>query len=148
MSQPSSTPSIVRLPGIQLATSTPRQEAVTAMKAHLLWTAVLTSMLGMPSAAWAQRRMPHADANGVGVEVGFFTPRQSGMGTGPDIEGTLEHYIDARDSVRLDVGWMRAQQNNDSNKNMRQVRVAGDLVHNWEGGAIHPFVGAGLGVYF
>jgi len=118
------------------------------MKAHLLSTAVLTLMLGLPSAAWAQRRMPHADANGLGVEVGFFTPRQSGMGTGPDIEGTLEHYIDARDSVRLDVGWMRAQQNNDSNKNVRQVRVAGDLVHNWEGGSIHPFAGAGLGVYF
>jgi hypothetical protein len=31
---------------------------------------------------------------------------------------------------------------------MRQVRVAVDLLHNWEGGAIHPFVGAGLGAYF
>src|ERR1043166_2936774 len=108
--------------------SGPRQEVVITMKAHLLWTAVLTLTLGLPSAAWAQRRMPHADANGLGVEVGFFTPRQTGMGTGPDIEGTLEHYIDARDSVRLDVGWMRAQQNNDSNKSVRQVRVAGDLV--------------------
>jgi len=118
------------------------------MKAHLLWTVLLITVFGLPSAAWAQRRMPHADANALGVEVGFFVPRQSGMGTGPNIEGTFEHYISARDSVRVDVGWMRAQQNNDSNKNVREVRVAGDLVHNWEGGAVHPFLGAGLGVYF
>jgi len=23
-----------------------------------------------------------------------------------------------------------------------------DLIHNWEGGAVHPFVGAGIGTYF
>lgn len=105
-------------------------------------------MLGMPSAAWAQRRMPHGDANAVGVEVGVFSPRQSGFGSGLDVDGMLEHYIDARDSLRVDVGWMQAKQNNDSLKSVREVRVGGDLVHNWEGGSIHPFVGAGLGVYF
>jgi hypothetical protein len=105
-------------------------------------------VLVVPSQAWAQRRMPHSDANALGVEVGVFVPHQQGMGSGPEIDGTFEHYFDARDSVRLDVGWMRAQQNNDSNKNVREVSVGGDLVHNWEGGAIHPFVGAGLGVYF
>lgn len=92
--------------------------------------------------------MPHVDANALGAEVGFFTPRQSGMGTGLDVDGTFEHYLDARDSIRLGVGWMQAHQNNDSLKSVREVRVAGDLVHNWEGGALHPFVGAGLGVYF
>ena len=28
------------------------------------------------------------------------------------------------------------------------MRVGADLIHNWEGGKIHPFVGAGLGAYF
>ena len=28
------------------------------------------------------------------------------------------------------------------------IRVGADLVHNWEGGAVHPYVGAGLGMYF
>lgn len=118
------------------------------MKAHLSTIALVVFAVGLASPAWAQRRMPHSDANALGAEVGFFAPRQDGMGMGPDIEGFVEHYIDARDSVRADVGWMRAQQNNDSNKSMRQIRVAGDLVHNWEGGSMHPFVGAGLGVYF
>ena len=118
------------------------------MRTHLLGTAILALVLALPTQAWAQRRMPHADANAVGAEVGLFLPQADGMGTGPDIEGTFEHYIDARDSVRFGVGWMRAQQENDSNKNVREVRIAGDLVHNWEGGAVHPFLGAGLGVYF
>ena len=92
--------------------------------------------------------MPHRDANAVGAEVGVFSPRQSGMGTGPDIDGFFEHYLDSRNSIRADLGWMQAKQNNDSNKSVREIRLAGDLVHNWEGGAIHPFVGAGLGAYF
>ena len=61
-----------------------------------------------------------------------------------DIDGTLEHYIDARDSIRVGVGWMQAKQNNDSLKSVREIRLGGDIVHNWEGGSIHPFVGAGL----
>jgi hypothetical protein len=110
--------------------------------------ALLAIVLALPSQAFAQRRMPHADANAIGADVGLFAPRQDGMGTGLDIQGFFEHYLTARDSLRVDVGWMNAQQNNDSNKSVREVLVGGDLVHNWEGGAIHPFVGAGLGVYF
>lgn len=120
------------------------------VKAHLLVSAgaLLATVLALPSPALAQRRMPHADANAIGAAVGLFAPRQDGMGTGPDIEGFFEHYLTARDSLRVDVGWMKAGQNNDSHKSVREVNVAGNLVHNWEGGAIHPFVGAGLGVYF
>jgi opacity protein-like surface antigen len=36
----------------------------------------------------------------------------------------------------------------DEDDGFRYVRVAGDIVRNWEGGAIHPFVGAGVGIYF
>jgi opacity protein-like surface antigen len=43
---------------------------------------------------------------------------------------------------------MQAKQSNDSLKSVREVLVGGDLIHNWEGGQIHPFVGAGLGAYF
>jgi hypothetical protein len=120
------------------------------MKTHPFASAgaLLAIVLALPCQAFAQRRMPHADANAVGAEVGLFVPRQAGMGTGLDVGGFFEHYLTARDSLRVDVGWMTAQQNNDSNKSVREVNVAGNLVHNWEGGAIHPFVGAGLGVYF
>jgi hypothetical protein len=120
------------------------------MKTHLYAGAgaLLVFVLALPSQAFAQRRMPHEDANAIGAAIGVFAPRQDGMGTGLDLEGFFEHYLTARDSLRVDFDWMKAQQNNDSNKSVREVNVGGDLVHNWEGGAIHPFVGAGLGVYF
>jgi opacity protein-like surface antigen len=122
------------------------------MKAHLLSGALLAgaflaAVLGLPAQAWAQR-MPHADANAAGADVGVFAPQQSGMGSGLDIGGFFEHYLDSRDSIRGEVGWMQAMQDNDSTKSVRQIRVGGDLIHNWEGGALHPFVGAGLGLYF
>src|SRR5260370_5165943 len=100
------------------------------MKAHLFRPGLLVMILGMPGLAAAQERMPHADANAIGGEVGIFWPRASGMSSGPYLEGTLEHYVTARDSLRLDVGWMNPKAKNDSNFKMRTVRVAGDLVHN------------------
>lgn len=118
------------------------------MRSHLFVGVLLVGVLGLPSQAWAQRRMPHEDANAVGADVGLFVPRQSGMSTGPDIGGFFEHYLSARNSVRLDLDWMQAKQSNDSNKSVREILVGGDVIHNWEGGAIHPFVGAGLGLYF
>ena len=94
------------------------------MRSHLF--VALTVSLAMPGVAAAQARMPHEGASAVGAET----------------------YLSARDSLRLGVGWANPKQEaNDANK-MRQIHIGGDLVHNWEGGAVHPFVGAGLGVYF
>lgn len=121
------------------------------LKTHPMWRVLIPALVALvciPSVALAQRRMPHREANAIGGEVGLFIPRAAGMSTGPSIDGTFEHYINARDSVRFNVGWMQPQDSGNSDKKMREVRVAGDLVHNWEGGAVHPFVGAGLGVYF
>jgi hypothetical protein len=98
--------------------------------------------------AWAQRRVPHEGSSALGGDVGIFLPKQDGMETGPVVEGFFEHYVDARDSVRIGVGWTNPEFERESSDSMRQVRIGVDLVHNWEGGAIHPFVGAGLGAYF
>jgi len=70
------------------------------------------------------------------------------MTTGPALEGFFEHYLTARDSVRLGVGWANPKVERETSDSTRQIRLAADLAHNWEGGAIHPFVGAGLGAYF
>ena len=117
------------------------------MKARLLILG-LAGVLGLPANASAQRRMPHKDAGAVGADVGVFLPRQDGMTTGPAIEGFYEYYLSARDSLRVGAGWANPKQEADSDNTMRQVRIAVDVLHNWEGGAIHPFVGAGLGTYF
>ena len=105
-------------------------------------------VLGIPSGAFAQARMPHRDAGAIGGEVGVFLPRADGMTTGPALEGFYEYYLTARDSVRVGAGWANPKFERESADSMRQIRVAVDVVHNWEGGAVHPFVGAGLGSYF
>ncbi len=108
--------------------------------------AIAISILASP--AWAQRRVPHKDSGAIGGEVGLFLPKQDGMDTGPTLEGFYEYYVDARDSVRVGAGWAKPKAEGASDVSVRQVRIAVDLLHNWEGGSIHPFVGAGLGTYF
>jgi hypothetical protein len=116
------------------------------MKTHLFTALVI--LLSLPGAALAQSRMPHEGAAAVGADVGLFIPRQDGMSTGPAIEGFYEWYLSARDSVRVGAGWANPKQEANNDAKMREIRIAGDFVHNWEGGAVHPFVGAGLGIYF
>jgi len=70
------------------------------------------------------------------------------MTTGPSLEGFFEHYLSARDSIRASVGWSNPKVERETSDSTRQVRVGGDLIHNWEGGSIHPFAGVGLGAYF
>jgi hypothetical protein len=94
------------------------------------------------------RRAPHQGSSAVEAEVGIFMPTQSGMSAGPTIEGAYEYYLTARNSLRVGTGWTNPKTETEKTDGMRQVRVGADLVHNWEGGAIHPFVGAGAGSYF
>jgi hypothetical protein len=110
-------------------------------------TLIVVLGLACPAPAWAQR-VPHQGSSAVGGDVGLFIPRESGMSTGPALAGFLEHYLSARDSVRLVVGWASPKFETENTDGVRQVRVGGDLLHNWEGGSVHPFVGAGLGLYF
>ena len=120
-------------------------------KAQLLMLVTMAFVWSMaqPATAWAQgRRTPYAGMNAAGATAGLFVPHQEGMSTGPAIEGFFEHYMSARDSARLDVGWASPHRSDDSSVKTRQTRIGGDILHNWEGGAVHPYLGAGLGVYF
>jgi hypothetical protein len=116
------------------------------MRAQLL-TCGLAVLLGVPSIALAQARMPHKGASALGGEVGIFLPKEDVLTTGPVLEGFYEHYLTARDSIRVGVGWLNPKWEAESSDSLRQIRIGADLVHNWEGGTVHPFVGAGLGAY-
>lgn len=117
------------------------------MKARLLtWT--LAVVLGVPALAAAQGRMPHKGAGAVGAEFGLFLPKEDQLTTGPVIEGFYEYYLTARDSLRVGAGWLNPKFDREREDSLRQIRIAVDFVHNWEGGTVHPFVGAGLGTYF
>jgi len=117
------------------------------VRTHLFALAIAV-VLSVPAPAAAQRRMPHTGASGLGAEFGAFMPRQDGMSSCPEVDGFFEHYMTPRDSVRVVVGWANPKISDSTDHSTREVRLGGELVHNWEGGAIHPFVGAGLGAYF
>jgi hypothetical protein len=115
------------------------------MKAQLL-TLGLAAVLLTASPAAAQR-MPHTGANSLGAEVGTYLPHDDAMTSGPAVSGFFEHYLTARDSLRLVAEWQNPKFEAEHSDSIRQVRVGGDFIHNWEGGSIHPFVGAGLAAY-
>jgi hypothetical protein len=104
--------------------------------------------LAAPGSAFAQARMPHKDAAAVGGEVGVFLPKEDVLTTGPVLEGFYEYYLSARDSLRVGVGWLNPKFDTESSDSFREIRIGVDLVHNWEGGTVHPYVGAGIGTYF
>ena len=113
------------------------------MKAQLwLITAALTVA---PSMSYAQARMPHKDAGALGVDVGIFLPKEDELSSGPVINGFYEYYLNARDSLRVGFGWMNPKFDREDTDKLRHIRLALDLVHNWEGGSVHPFAGAGIG---
>lgn len=115
----------------------------TFIKHSILTAAIVV----LPSVALAQR-VPAADSGAIGGEVGLFLPREDGLDWGPALEGFYEYYLNARNSFRIGLGWTEPKFDFDDEDGFRIVRVPFDLVYNWERGAVHPFVGAGLGIYF
>jgi hypothetical protein len=113
-----------------------------------LFVFAMAALLCAPTQAAAQRRMPHQGAEAVGGEIGFFVPKDGAMSTGPAIGGSYETYVNARDSFRLAAEWQNPKVEMEHADSVRQVRIGGDLIHNWEGGTVHPFLGAGVAAYF
>jgi hypothetical protein len=105
------------------------------------------ALVMVPSFAFAQRT-PYPGIAAVGGDVGVFIPRSDALDSGLNLEGFYEYYFTSRTSLRLGVGWMEPDFEGDDEESLRYVRIYGDIVRNWEGGTVHPFVGAGLGVYF
>lgn len=102
----------------------------------------------LPTQVWAQGRTPSAESGAIGGDIGVFLPVADRLGSGLAVEGFYEYYLTARTSIRTGLGWANPNFDREDEDSLRHVRVAVDLVYNWEGGTIHPFVGAGLGIYF
>ena len=113
----------------------------------LLGSSILAmSIVLAPAAVSAQT--PRTDSAAVGADVGLFLPRADFLKSGLEVDGFYEYYLSPRTSIRLGGGWMNPKLETEDDDSIRYFRVGGDLVHNWEGGSVHPFAGAGLGVYF
>jgi hypothetical protein len=113
----------------------------------LLHFILFVSVTAMPSIASAQR-VPAAESGAVIGDVGVFLPRSEGLDAGPVLQGFYEYYFTPRGSMRVGLGWANPSFARRDDERLRTVRVAVDGVYNWERGAIHPFVGAGIAIHF
>jgi hypothetical protein len=104
------------------------------------------AMALLPAVAEAQRT-PRTGSAAIGADVGVFRPSEDALDSGLALDGLYEYYMSPRVSLRLGLGWTNPAYDGSNDEHLRYVRIGGDLIHNWEGGTIHPFVGAGLGVY-
>ena len=107
---------------------------------------IIAAIVLLPVIAEAQRT-PRTDSAAFGADVGVFRPNEDALDSGLSLDGFYEYYMSPRVSLRLGLGWTNPGFDGGGDANLRYVRVGGDLIHNWEGGTIHPFVGAGLGIY-
>jgi Outer membrane protein beta-barrel domain len=105
------------------------------------------TLVALPSMVQAQGRVPTTDSAAVGGDVGLFMPRSDQLEPALSLDGFYEYYFDPRTSVRLGLGWSSPEFDSEPDSSLRHIRIGGDLIYNWEGGAIHPFAGAGLGIY-
>jgi outer membrane protein with beta-barrel domain len=98
--------------------------------------------------AAAQRRAPGADMWAVGGSIGPTTPTDGSLDSGVNLVGNAEWYVTPRVSVRGQLGgahWDVVGRG--FTGTVRPLYVDGNLVYNWEGGVIHPYVTGGVGVY-
>jgi len=117
------------------------------MKSSFRLSIIAAVLALVPVMAEAQGRTPRTDSAAVGVDVGLFRPSQDELNSTVSLDGFYEYYLSPRTSVRLGAGWMAPEYDFNPRHSLRYIRVGGDMIYNWEGGAVHPFVGAGLGIY-
>jgi len=113
---------------------------------------LLVSFCGLPAAnASAQdrrQRQPHTGSQAVGFEVGAFVPIDDQFNSDLLVNGLFEYYVRPRVSMRTEFGFTDPGHAREPVDSLRQVPLRLDVNYNWEGGAWHPFVGAGIGAYF
>ena len=84
----------------------------------------------------------------VGGSLGSTAPADPSLDNGLELAGNLEGYLTSRVSVRGQLGvssWNIVGRN--FTGSVSPVRLDGNIVYNWEGGAWHPYVTGGVGMY-
>lgn len=110
---------------------------------------------GLVAAAWlasaipsfAQTRVPDSQTMAVGVDAGVLFPDDP-LETTAVINGLWEYYVTPRVGLRTTLGWANPSFDREDDDSQRQLKLALDLLYNWEGGKVHPFVTGGGGVWF
>lgn len=112
----------------------------------ILLTVLILALGAAPASA--QRRVPDTGMWAVGASVGATMPREASFQNGLEVAGTLENYLTPRVSVRGQIGatWWDITGRGFTGT-VTPLFFDGNIVYNWEGGAWHPYVTAGVGAY-
>jgi hypothetical protein len=108
----------------------------------------LAACLAIPVTANAQGRVPHHASTAFGIDVGALLPKTDILDNALLVNVNYEYYATPRVSLRGSFGWTSPEFNVGGVDSLRQIPLRLDVNYNWEGGAWHPFVGAGFGAYF
>jgi hypothetical protein len=108
----------------------------------------VTAFIGVAPAAAQRRPVPDYGMVGLGGSIGASVPSEASLQSGPDLAGNVEGYLTPRVSIRGQLGtrWWDITGRRVTGT-VQPLYVDGNVVYNWEGGVIHPYVTGGFGVY-
>lgn len=108
---------------------------------------LLAALLAAPASSYAQARVPDSQSMAAGVDAGMLFPGDD-LEPGPIVNGLWEYYFSPRTGIRTTLGWANPSFDREDADTQRQIKLALDLLYNWEYGKVHPFVSGGGGVWF
>ena len=121
------------------------------MSTNLIVAAILLS-LSTPAFAQsrsrAAARVPNSSSWAIGGSVGVGLPADPSLDKGLDAAGEIEGYVTPRVSIRGQFGasWWDITGRHFTGT-IKPLYLDGNIVYNWEGGAWHPYVTGGVGMY-
>ena len=84
----------------------------------------------------------------IGGDIGVFLPADEQFDPAIIVGGGLvEVYAAPRVGIRGSVFATAPEYKRGDDEDERQIRLGLDVIYNWEGGKVHPFVGAGVGMH-
>ena len=107
-------------------------------------TVVAALMLFDPLTAAAQ---PREGQVALGADVGLFLPADEQFDGGLFGGAYVELYPAARVGIRPSIFVTNPEFERGTDEHARQMRLGVDVIYNWEGGVVHPFVGAGTAAH-
>jgi len=117
------------------------------MRTPAIFIVMFCSFSFAAAPAFAQRT-PTPGMWAVGGAIGASLPTDASLDKGLDVAVSVEGYLTSRVSVRGQLGgsWWDIVGRGFTGT-VTPLRLDGNVVYNWEGGAIHPFVTGGVGMY-
>jgi hypothetical protein len=97
--------------------------------------------------ATAQAQTPAGSSLALGADVGVVLPDEE-FENAVTVDGFGEFYVTPRVGIRTMLAWASPGVENRTEDHFRELKLLFNVVYNWEGGKIHPFVTAGAGAYF